>query len=123
MRRVDRPPGGRQDADLQRDVGTKPQPGTGTGPVPDGSWRHSACRSRSAGAGPRRGRLLAQPPGSPRAPSQFDTDHAWVDYVYIICATTREGTGDVNAFTLSDEGGAFVPLLLIVTPREPTPAP
>jgi len=62
-------------------------------------------------------------PDHPAHPSQFDTDHAWVDYVYIICATTREGTGDVNAFTLSDEGGAFVPLLLIVTPREPTPAP
>ena len=62
-------------------------------------------------------------PDHPARPSQFDTDHAWVDYVYIICATTREGTGDVNAFTLSDEGGAFVPLLLIVTPREPTPAP
>ena len=62
-------------------------------------------------------------PDHPAHPSQFDTDHAWVDNVYIICATTREGTGDVNAFTLSDEGGAFVPLLLIVTPREPTPAP
>ncbi len=62
-------------------------------------------------------------PDHPANPSQFDTDHAWIDYVYIVCTTTREGTGDVNAFTLSGEGEPFVPLLLIVTPREPTPAP
>lgn len=62
-------------------------------------------------------------PDHPARPSRYDTDHAWVDYVYIICATTREGTGDVNAFTLNEEGGEFVPLLLIVTPSEPTPAP
>ena len=62
-------------------------------------------------------------PDHPARPSRYDTDHAWTDYVYIICATTPEGTGDVNAFTLSEEGGEFVSLLLIVTPREPTPAP
>lgn len=62
-------------------------------------------------------------PDHPARPSQFDTDHAWVDYVYIICNTTSEGTGDVNAFTLGDEGGNFVPLLLIVVPDQPTPAP
>src|SRR5262249_47089577 len=27
-------------------------------------------------------------PDHPAQPSQFDTDHAWVDYVYVICATT-----------------------------------
>jgi proteasome lid subunit RPN8/RPN11 len=62
-------------------------------------------------------------PDHPASPSQYDTDHAWLDYVYVICTTTREGTGDMNAFTLREESGPFVPLLLIVTPRERTPAP
>src|SRR5207253_1269855 len=52
-------------------------------------------------------------PDHPAHPSQFDTDHAWVDYVYVICATTSEGTGDVNAFTLTAEGGPFEHLLLV----------
>jgi proteasome lid subunit RPN8/RPN11 len=58
-------------------------------------------------------------PDHPAQPSQFDTDHAWMDYVYVICATTNEGTGDVNAFTLTVEGGPFEPLLLVVGPAEP----
>ncbi|MBV8301949.1 MAG: Mov34/MPN/PAD-1 family protein, partial [Candidatus Dormibacteraeota bacterium] len=62
-------------------------------------------------------------PDHPAEPSQFDQDHAWLDYVYIICATTPEGTGDVNAFSLGEEHGPFVPLLLIVAPQEPAPAP
>lgn len=62
-------------------------------------------------------------PDHPAHPSQFDTDHAWVDYVYVICATTSEGTGDVNAFTLAGEGAAFDHLLMIVTPQEAAPAP
>jgi proteasome lid subunit RPN8/RPN11 len=62
-------------------------------------------------------------PDHPASPSQYDTDHAWTDYVYIICATTPEGTGDVNAFSLGEEHGPFAPLLLIVAPQEPAPAP
>ena len=34
-------------------------------------------------------------PDHPAQPSQFDTDHAWVDYVYIICRTTTSGAEDV----------------------------
>jgi proteasome lid subunit RPN8/RPN11 len=62
-------------------------------------------------------------PDHPAHPSQYDTDHAWVDYVYVICKTTAEGTADINAFTLDGEGGDFEHLLLIVAPREPSPAP
>lgn len=62
-------------------------------------------------------------PDHPAHPSQFDTDHAWVDYVYVICATAAEGTGDANAFALSTEGGPFEHLLLVVTPPAPSPAP
>ena len=57
-------------------------------------------------------------PDHPAQPSQFDTDRAWVDYVYVICNATEEGTGDINAFTLSAEGGPFEPVLLVVAPRD-----
>lgn len=62
-------------------------------------------------------------PDHPAHPSQYDTDHAWVDYVYVICATTADGTSDVNAFTLTAEGGAFEHVLLVVTPRAASHAP
>jgi proteasome lid subunit RPN8/RPN11 len=55
-------------------------------------------------------------PDHPARPSQFDTDHAWADYVYIIVNTAAEGTGDLNGFTLGDEGEPFAQLPLVVTP-------
>ena len=61
-------------------------------------------------------------PDHPAHPSQFDTDHAWVDYVYVICNTTADGTGDVNAFALAQEGGPFDALLLVVAPQSAAPA-
>lgn len=54
-------------------------------------------------------------PDHPARPSQFDTDHAWVDYVYIIVNTTAAGAGELNAFTLTGEGAAFDQLPLVVT--------
>ena len=55
-------------------------------------------------------------PDHPARPSQFDTDHAWVDYVYVIVNTTADGAGDLNGFTLAAEGGPFEQLALVVTP-------
>jgi proteasome lid subunit RPN8/RPN11 len=55
-------------------------------------------------------------PDHPARPSQFDTDHAWLDYVYIIVNTTAGGAGDLNGFTLVDEGGPFEQLVLAATP-------
>ncbi|HWF56934.1 MAG TPA: M67 family metallopeptidase [Candidatus Dormibacteraeota bacterium] len=55
-------------------------------------------------------------PDHPARPSQFDTDHAWVDYVYLIVTTTADGAGDLNGFTLADEGEPFRQLPLMVTP-------
>jgi len=57
-------------------------------------------------------------PDHPARPSQFDTDHAWTDYVYIICNTTQEGTGDINAFSLLGDGSPFEPLPLVLTPAD-----
>ncbi len=54
-------------------------------------------------------------PDHPARPSQFDTDHAWLDYVYLIVTTTAAGAGDLNGFTLSAEGGPFDQLELAVT--------
>jgi proteasome lid subunit RPN8/RPN11 len=54
-------------------------------------------------------------PDHPARPSQFDTDHAWVDYVYIIVTTTVGGADDLNGFTLTDEAGPFEPLPLVVS--------
>jgi proteasome lid subunit RPN8/RPN11 len=59
-------------------------------------------------------------PDHPAHPSQFDTDHAWLDYVYVIVNTTRWGAGDLNGFTLSGEGGPFEQLPLVVTPGSGT---
>jgi proteasome lid subunit RPN8/RPN11 len=53
-------------------------------------------------------------PDHPARPSQTDTERAWVDYVYIICATVTEGARDVNAFALSGEDGPFVAVPLDV---------
>ncbi len=46
-------------------------------------------------------------PDHPARPSQFDTDHAWLDYVYVIVNTTADGAGDMNGFALAAEGGPF----------------
>ncbi|MFI5312879.1 MAG: M67 family metallopeptidase [Candidatus Dormibacteria bacterium] len=55
-------------------------------------------------------------PDHPARPSQFDTDHAWMDYVYVIVNTTADGAGDLNGFTLTHDGGPFEQLPLVVTP-------
>ncbi len=53
-------------------------------------------------------------PDHPARPSAFDTERAWVDYVYVICATHPGGTGDCNAFALDGEGGTFAQVSLEV---------
>jgi proteasome lid subunit RPN8/RPN11 len=55
-------------------------------------------------------------PDHPARPSQFDTDHAWLDYVYVIVNTTSAGSGDLNGFTLAEDGGPFEQLPVVVTP-------
>lgn len=55
-------------------------------------------------------------PDHPARPSQFDTDRAWLDYVYIICRTTQAGAEDMNAFALDTEGGPMPQIGLDITP-------
>ena len=46
-------------------------------------------------------------PDHPARPSGFDTERAWPEYVYVICAVTASGVEMVRAFQL-EEGGGFV---------------
>jgi proteasome lid subunit RPN8/RPN11 len=55
-------------------------------------------------------------PDHPASPSQFDTDHAWMDYVYVIVNTITGGSGDLNGFTLAADGGPFEQCALTVEP-------
>ena len=55
-------------------------------------------------------------PDHPARPSKFDTDRAWLDYVYIICRTTQSGAEDMNAFALDAEGGPFAQIALDISP-------
>ena len=55
-------------------------------------------------------------PDHPARPSQFDTDHAWTDYVYIIVTSGASGSGDLNGFALAGDGGPFEQLAMNVVP-------
>ncbi|MFN2569618.1 MAG: M67 family metallopeptidase [Candidatus Dormibacteria bacterium] len=55
-------------------------------------------------------------PDHSAAASRFDTDHAHLDYVYVICSTTAQGAGDMGAYTLAAEGGPFRTLSIAVGP-------
>ena len=46
-------------------------------------------------------------PDHPARPSRFDTERAWPDYVYVICATTAQNVADMRAWRLQSDGGEF----------------
>lgn len=46
-------------------------------------------------------------PDHPARPSDFDTERAWPDYVYVIVSTSSTGTGDLRAWILDEAEGAF----------------
>ena len=47
-------------------------------------------------------------PDHPAQPSEYDREHAWFGYLYLICAVAKESSGDLNAFALDAPDGAFV---------------
>ena len=47
-------------------------------------------------------------PDHPARPSDFDTERAWSDYVYVIVSTSSAGTGDLRAWLMDEGAGAFV---------------
>jgi proteasome lid subunit RPN8/RPN11 len=46
-------------------------------------------------------------PNSPAVPSQFDLDHAWPVYSYIIVSVMAAGAGDLRSWTLRADGSGF----------------
>jgi proteasome lid subunit RPN8/RPN11 len=57
-------------------------------------------------------------PDHPAQPSEYDRVHAWAGYLYLICAVRQGTSGELNGFTLEEQGGAFLP----VEVRDPSPA-
>ena len=47
-------------------------------------------------------------PDHPAQPSEYDRTHAWSGYLYLICSVQQGHPADLNAFTLDEQGGAFV---------------
>ena len=46
-------------------------------------------------------------PDSPAAPSQYDLEHAWPTYSYIIVATTKDGSGDLRSWEQRPDRSKF----------------
>ncbi len=51
-------------------------------------------------------------PDHPALPSEFDRDHAWPWYSYLILGVTGTTEGPLAAFELDPESGLFVPTRL-----------
>jgi proteasome lid subunit RPN8/RPN11 len=52
-------------------------------------------------------------PDHPARPSQLDSDRAWDGYAYLIVSSVVGGSGDLNAFSVPDEGRGLVPIPLL----------
>ncbi|MFI5413013.1 MAG: Mov34/MPN/PAD-1 family protein [Candidatus Lutacidiplasmatales archaeon] len=60
-------------------------------------------------------------PDHPARPSQFDQDHAWPWYSYVVLAITAQEVPGAGAFELDPDRSVFRELRLSVTPK-PVPA-
>ena len=61
-------------------------------------------------------------PDVPSVPSQFDLDHAWPTYSYIIVTSTATASGPMRSWVLRDDRTSFDEEPLTVSPPE-TPDP
>lgn len=62
-------------------------------------------------------------PDHPARPSQFDQDHAWPWYTYVVIAVTASGVPAVGAFELEPDSATFREVPLSVTPGLTAPGP
>ena len=46
-------------------------------------------------------------PNAPAVPSQFDLDHAWPVYSYVIVSVTQEGAGPLRSWELREDRSGF----------------
>ena len=57
-------------------------------------------------------------PDQPARPSQFDQDHAWPWYTYVVVAVTRGAPSEVRAFELGPDAASFRPVRIEVVTSE-----
>lgn len=57
-------------------------------------------------------------PDSPAAASQYDLEHAWPTYSYIIVATTKDGSGDLRSWEQRPDRSQFDEENLVVRTEE-----
>ena len=116
--------GGRVD-DAPSRCRTRPRKGRG-----DGSWcGRRIIGWRKAGARELGGELLGfyhSHPDHPARPSQFDLDHAWPTFAYVIVAVAPGAAGDMTVWFLKDDRSSFeegdaamATKILIPTPLRP----
>jgi proteasome lid subunit RPN8/RPN11 len=60
-------------------------------------------------------------PNHPALPSEFDRDHAWPWYSYLILGVTPEAEGPLGSFELDEESGSFVATRLTSLPTSRWP--
>jgi proteasome lid subunit RPN8/RPN11 len=60
-------------------------------------------------------------PDHPARPSEYDREHAWPGYAYVVLAVARQGITGAGAFELDPEERTFHPRRLLPSPGLPGP--
>jgi proteasome lid subunit RPN8/RPN11 len=58
-------------------------------------------------------------PDAPARPSEFDREHAWPHYAYLIVRVAQGEPGELHAFALSEDRATFHPIPLLDAAEEP----
>ena len=58
-------------------------------------------------------------PDSPARPSEFDREHAWPWYSYIIVHSEKRGTREMTSWRLADDRRSFAPEAIEIAARAP----
>lgn len=72
-------------------------------------WRCCAASATPRGLGLDIVGIYHSHPNAPAAPSQFDLDHAWPVYSYVIVSVTKEGAGPLRSWELREDQSGFDP--------------
>jgi proteasome lid subunit RPN8/RPN11 len=89
--------------------------------ISPGQFRDAEKRARAAGL------LLVgiyhSHPDSPARPSEYDRDHAWPWFSYLIVSVRGGKAAETNAWRLRDDRSGFDPVALEVAPAGPAGVP
>jgi proteasome lid subunit RPN8/RPN11 len=58
-------------------------------------------------------------PDHPAVPSEYDREHAWFGYLYLICAVQRGTSTELRGYTLEEQGGDFLDVEVGSQPLQP----